>query len=41
MGKKTFKNSAFMELMIVPTMVGAFLVLLLAKMSGLKDWSRD
>jgi hypothetical protein len=41
MGKKTFKNSVFMALMIVPTLVGAFFVLLLAKMSGVKDWSRD
>lgn len=41
MKAKEIKNTIFMVVMFIPTMVVAFFVLLTAKFSGRQDWSRD
>ena len=35
------KNTLFLVVMFIPAMIIAFFVLLAAKFSGKKDWSRD
>ena len=41
MDKENLKTNIRVVLLFVLTMIGAFFVLLLSKLAGKRDWSRD